>query len=182
MWRFLFISIFSDFQTFSKMTDDVFKPETLIKSEKGDSMIAIENMLRERLLMRKELKIEQLEKRLSEVSFELHKAEEKLKEYESLIGLREFQKICKTFEQWIRYFNGTNSVFAEHINGTNEVIGEPLQLNSSLIGRALIEKSSVIGGFKTHQTSSSEVIQQDHGVWVAVLLALIPECINIFKG
>ena len=63
------------------MTDDVFKPETLIKSEKGDSMIAIENMLRERLLMRKELKIEQLEKRLSEVSFELHKAEEKLKEY-----------------------------------------------------------------------------------------------------
>ena len=141
-------------------------------------MIAIENMLRDRLLMRKEMKIELLEKRLSEVSHELHKAEQKLKGYESLIGLRELLKICNTCEQWIRYLNGTNSDLSQCNNETNVVIGGTL----ALIGRALIHKSAVIGGLQTCPMTSSEVIRLGHGVLLAILLTMVPEWLNIFIG
>ena len=181
------------------MTDDIFKPENLREAESVGCMMEIENMLLERLLTRREMKIEQLEKRLNELSIDLNKAEQKIEGYESLIGLRQFQKISFACQQWAKYFTETSPELGE--GGTNTQSGGSLSVTRSLIGRIVTGPNSLGGGELTisqntliwnpaRQTSGAEIISKnssditrlDHGVWLAILLAIVPEWLNIFLG
>ena len=85
------------------MTNTIVSSENFGESEHSNKVISMQKMLLERLLIKKELKLMKMEKKLSKVTDELSEAEGKLQRYESLAGLRQFEKISKACEEWITY-------------------------------------------------------------------------------
>ena len=77
------------------MSSSPFKPKYLRESEMLTSASLVENVLLKRLLMRKELKLSQMEKKVKEQREKLKQSEKKLKDYESLAGLRIFKKCIR---------------------------------------------------------------------------------------
>ena len=70
------------------MTYSAFQPNILIESENLVTISAMEKMLLERLLIRKDMRLCHLEEKLMEQSLNLKKVEKKIQNYESLPGLR----------------------------------------------------------------------------------------------
>ena len=70
------------------MTYSAFQPNILIESENLVTISAMEKMLLERLLIRKDIRLCHLEEKLMEQSLNLKKVEKKLQNYEALPGLR----------------------------------------------------------------------------------------------
>ena len=85
------------------MTNTIVSSENFEESEHLNKVISMQKMLLERLLIKKELKLMMMEKKLSKVTDELSEAEEKLQRYKSLAGLRQFEKISKTCEDLITF-------------------------------------------------------------------------------
>ena len=73
------------------------QPEQLVKAENCLSGLDLEKLLLERMLLRKELRLKSMQDKLSDQSLKLAEAEEKLREYESLPGLRAIHSCCKLF-------------------------------------------------------------------------------------
>ena len=70
------------------MTYSAFQPNILIETEKLVTISAMEKMLLERLLMRKDMRLSHLEEKRMEQSLNLKKVEKRLHNYESLTGVR----------------------------------------------------------------------------------------------
>ena len=88
------------------MTNNVSSSEDSGESEHPNRVISMEKLLLERLLIKKELKLMKMEKKMKRVTEELTEAEEKLQSYEALAGLRQFEKISKACDELIRLVRG----------------------------------------------------------------------------
>ena len=71
-------------------------PQQLRKAESVKTGLAMEKLLLERLMLRKELKLRRIQEKLINQTEKLKKAEEKLLEYENLQGMLMFKAINKT--------------------------------------------------------------------------------------
>ena len=111
-WIILFLLIFAK----NNMSHSAFQPNILVESEKMATVSAMEKMLLERLLMRKEIRLSHLEEKLMEQSLNLKKVENKLQNYESLPGLRMLNTIDRAWRV-MSGFGGRMVVRGKYIAG-----------------------------------------------------------------
>ena len=86
------------------------QPEQLVKAENCLSGVNMEKLLLKRMLLRKELRLKNMQDKLSDQSLKLAEAEEKLREYESLPGWKIFHSFCKRFHKSVRSLEITGSL------------------------------------------------------------------------
>jgi hypothetical protein len=157
---------------FMKMTSNALKPNNLRESEDLVTIVSMEKML----LIRKELRVMHMEKKLKEGSVELIKAEEKLKSYESLLWLKVFQRISKTLHNWIMFDMSTVSGLAS----------ADLDRESRKMSRTAMEEQEYWGtGSLGHQEKTmvekySESKNIDYGLVIIILMSVGPDWLNIF--
>jgi hypothetical protein len=78
------------------------QPKQIREAENLKHGVTMEKLLLERVMLRKELKLRNMQERLLDQTHKLEAAEEKLTEYESLPGLSQFQaaiQLCRNISQ-----------------------------------------------------------------------------------
>ena len=78
------------------------QPKQIREAENLKHGVTMEKLLLERVMLRKELKLRNMQERLLDQTQKLEAAEEKLAEYESLPGLSQFQaaiQLCRNISQ-----------------------------------------------------------------------------------
>ena len=122
------------------------------------TILAMEKMLLERLLLRKDMRLNHLEEKLMEQSLNLKKVEKRLHNYESLTGVRMLNTLGRAC--WVLSgFDGRMVVRGEYDAGdlqTKEVTED-----------------------KKDETESKPDI--DYGLAIIIILAAVPSCMKMSK-
>ena len=137
------------------MTYSAFQPNILIESENLETVSAMEKMLLERLLMRKNMRLTHLQEKLMEQSLNLKKVEKKLYNYESLPGLR-------------------------MLNTLGRVCG----VLSGFGGRMVVRGEYDAGDIFTEKVTEDETETKpdiDYGLVIIIILTAIPCCMEMSK-
>ena len=147
------------------MTCSALRPEKLRESENLMTVIAMEKILLERLLLRKELRLIKMEEKLKKQSEKLKQAEVKLKNYQSLAGLKIFEKISKAF-----------GVLSNLQGKTMFCLGRKV-MNSNIrkhTGKVYLDTNDSILAGKAESTKNI-----DYGLIIIVILTVIPDWMEI---
>ena len=116
-----------------------------------------------------------MEKKLKEGSVELINAEEKLKSYESLLGLKVFQSISRTLHTWFMLDVPTVGLGGAYVNRESRKVSRTVMGKQEYCGardlghqeKAMIEKES-------------EIKNIDYGLVIIILMSVGPDWLNIF--
>ena len=140
------------------MTYSAFQPNILIESENLVTVSAMERMLLERLLMRKDMRLCHLEEKLMEQSLNLKKVEKKLQNYESLPGLRMLNTVYRACGI-LRGLGGRMVVRVTHDAGD-------------------IQTEEVTEDGKDETETKPDI---DYGLVIIIILAAVPSLMKISK-
>merc|ERR1711915_1044361 len=119
----------------------VIEPVLMKDAENSNSSLAITNILLRRMLLRKELQIKKMEKRLKVQKSKMDSATKAVDEYEALIGFRAFKSVSGVFGRLILYLksgmSGTKRGSGKAVSSLYQVLAVllyqlPLHLTMSL--------------------------------------------------
>ena len=140
------------------MTYSAFQPNILIESENLVTISAMEKMLLERLLMRKDMRLCHLEEKLMEQSLNLKKVEKKLQNYESLPGLR-------------------------MLNTVYRACGILRGLGGKMVVRVTYDAGDIQTDEETEDGKDETEPKPDidYGLVIIIILAAVPSCMKMSK-